>query len=121
MNVIVVDDERILLAVESAMVRRLLPDATVTSFSSSAAALAYATEYPIDLAILDINLGRTSGIDTALKLQRASPHMDVIFCTGYQEFQKEAAQAHPRAYLMKPLSEPMLRDALASLSLPRSG
>ena len=118
MRTIVVDDEKLILQTESAMIRKLLPESEVTAFSCVEDAVEYARSHPIDVAFLDINLEARSGIELAKKLQELHPKLNVIFCTGYSEYSLEALELYCSAYLMKPITEEKLHGALSKLRYP---
>jgi two-component SAPR family response regulator len=77
---------------------------TVEAFSSCSAALAYATENPIDIAFLDINMRGIGGLGLAEKLLELQPQCKIVFCTGYKEYAVSAFQLHVSGYLMKPIT-----------------
>lgn len=118
MNVIVVDDERIILAVETAQVIKVLPNANVASFLSAEEALSYAAAHRIDIAFLDINLEEITGLEMAKELQKRNPQVNVIFCTGYSEYALEAFELYSSGYLLKPVTEEKLRSAMSRLRYP---
>lgn len=118
MNVIVVDDERIILAVESAEIRKALPDASVESFQSADDALEYAKNNKVDIAFLDINLEEGTGLELSQALQKLNPQVNVIFCTGYSEYAVQAFDLYCSAYLLKPVTADRLREALSHLRYP---
>lgn len=118
MNVIVVDDERIILMGETMMVKRVLPGATVASFQTAEEALTYAESHKIDIAFLDINLGATSGLALTGAMQAMNPKVNVIFCTGYSEYALEAFDLYSSGYLLKPITEGKLREAVSRLRYP---
>lgn len=120
MNVIVVDDERIVLAAETAAVKRGLPDADVYSFQKANEAITFAEETKIDIAFLDINIKGITGIELAKKLQKTNPKINVVFCTGYSEYSLDAHELYCSAYLMKPITDEKLNKALDNLRYPVS-
>ena len=118
MQVIVVDDENVILQTETAMIRSILPKATVEAFSSMEEAMTYVTDSPVDIAFLDINLEAGDGLELAKKLQELYPQVNIIFCTGYSEYSMEALELYCSAYLMKPITEAKLKKALEKLRYP---
>lgn len=119
MDVIVVDDEPIILAVETAEVKKALPDATVTALQSTEEVLEFANHHsPIDIAFLDINLEEGSGLELTRMLQELNPKLNVIFCTGYSEYALEAIDLRCSDYLMKPMTTEKLRKSLDRLLYP---
>lgn len=115
MNVIVVDDERIILQTETIMIKKLLQDANVESFSNMEETLEYARNNSIAIAFLDINLEAGSGMKLARELQELYPEVNIIFCTGYAEYSLEALELYCSAYLMKPITEEKLEAAMKKL------
>lgn len=118
MNVIVVDDERIVLAAETAAVKRGLPEAEVYSFQKANEALSLAENTQIDTAFLDINIKGITGLELAKKLQKFNPKINIVFCTGYSEYSLDAHDLYCSAYLMKPITDEKLKKALENLRYP---
>ena len=104
MKAIAVDDEIYMLETLQEAVSASADIAQVTSFSSCSAALAYATENPVDVAFLDINMRGIGGLGLAEKLLALQPRCKIVFCTGYEEYAVSAFQLHVSGYLMKPIT-----------------
>lgn len=120
MNVILVDDERLILLGQTAMVQKLLPNAAVSAFRTADDAVSYAKENRVDIALLDISLERSSGLALSHELKSLNPRVNIIFCTGYSEYALDAFDLLASSYLLKPLSEERLQTALANLRYPIS-
>lgn len=120
MNVIVVDDERLVLNAETTAVKRALPGAEVYSFQKCGDALEFAETNRIDIAFLDINIKGITGLQLAEKLQAYNPRTNIIFCTGYSEYSLEALDLFCSAYLMKPVTDEKIKKALDNLRYPVS-
>lgn len=118
MNVVVVDDERLVLAAETMAVKRVLPNAHVHSFQSSKEAVEFVEKNKVDIAFLDINVNGIAGIDMAKKMQIFNPKINIIFCTGYSEYSLDAHDLYCSAYLMKPVTDDKLKTALENLRHP---
>ena len=104
MRAIAVDDEIYMLETLQEAVSESLDIERVEAFSSCSAALAYATDHPIDVAFLDINMRGIGGLGLAEKLMEMHPGCKIIFCTGYEEYAVSAFQMHASGYLMKPIT-----------------
>ena len=104
MSAIAVDDEIYMLETLQDAVSASSDIETVEAFSSCSAALAYATENPIDIAFLDINMRGIGGLGLAEKLLELQPQCKIVFCTGYEEYAVSAFQLHVSGYLMKPIT-----------------
>ena len=104
MKAIAVDDEIYMLETLQEAVSASSDIEMVEAFSSCSAALTYATENPVDVAFLDINMRGSGGLSLAEKLMELQPHCKIVFCTGYQEYAVSAFQLHVSGYLMKPIT-----------------
>lgn len=104
MKAIAVDDELYMLETLEEAICASSDIAQVERFSSCSAALAYATENPIDIAFLDINMRGIGGLGLAEKLIALQPRCKIVFCTGYEEYAVSAFQLHVSGYLMKPIT-----------------
>lgn len=104
MKAIAVDDEIYMLENLQEAVSASTDIEQVKTFSTCSAALAYATENPIDLAFLDINMRGIGGLELAEKLIELHPRCKVIFCTGHEEYAVSAFRIHASGYLMKPIT-----------------
>lgn len=118
MNVLLVDDEIIVLELLKETVMKVLPQANSVSFASSREALEYAEHHPIDIAFLDINMRIIDGVTMARKLQSLYPKINIIFCTGYSEYMKDAFDLYCSGYLLKPVTEEKIRQAVEHLRYP---
>ena len=104
MRAIAVDDEIYMLETLQEAVSASSDIESVSAFSSCSAALAYATENPVDIAFLDINMRGIGGLGLAEKLLELQPRCRVIFCTGYEEYAVSAFKLHVSGYLIKPIT-----------------
>lgn len=118
MNVIVVDDERIILEAQTIAIKRALSRANVVAFQKAKEAIEYAEGNLVDIAFLDINIKGITGLQLAKKLQEYNPRINIIFCTGYSEYSLEAHDLYCSAYLMKPITDEKLKTALSKLRYP---
>ena len=104
MRAIAVDDEIYMLETLQEAVSASADIEMTEAFSSCSAALAYATENPIDIAFLDINMRGIGGLGLAEKLLELQTCCKIIFCTGHEEYAVSAFQLHVSGYLMKPIT-----------------
>lgn len=66
-----------------------------------------------DLVILDINMPVKTGLDVARDIQQSMlRHPAIIFTTAYDEFALDAFKVNATAYLMKPIHEQELMEAI---------
>ncbi len=80
--------------------------------SSVATARQILAEKSIDVVFLDIQMPRESGLELARELsQQAAPPL-IIFVTAFNEHAIEAFELHALDYLLKPLNDDRLKQAL---------
>lgn len=62
-------------------------------------------EYPnnIDLAILDIQMDKLNGMDTARKIRKFDTNVDIIFITSDSSFMQDGYEVRAYRYLLKPV------------------
>lgn len=118
MNVIIVDDERLVLAAETTVIKKALPQAKLASFRDNQSAAEYASRNPIDVAFLDIQMRGFTGLELARQLIAMNPKINIIFCTGYAEYSLEAFSLYASGYLLKPITVEKVLDAMAHLRFP---
>ena len=119
--IIIVDDEEISLEINVPMMQEHLPNAEIHGFSKGAHAMALAKEKHIDIAFLDIELFRESGVDLAQKLIAVYPEINIIFLTGHPDFMKDAFDMHASGYILKPMSPEDFLKELSHLRYPVDG
>lgn len=113
MKILVVDDEPLARERMLRLVAQLRPGDTCLQAGDGASALAVLESEEPDLLLLDIRMPGLDGIEVAaLAAQRASPPA-VIFCTAYDDYALQALQHQAVAYLLKPVREEALAQALA--------
>lgn len=118
MNVVVVDDERFVLAAETKAIERVLPGANIIAFQKAKEVVEYAEGNRVDIAFLDINIKSMSGIQLAEKLKSYNSRINIIFCTGYSEYSLEAHELYCSGYLMKPITDEKIQKAVDNLRYP---
>ena len=90
------------------LTNRMLETAKYTPFDinfadSLSTGIQYATEWPIDIILLDLNLPDSSGIETYLKLKLQVPEIPVVVLSGFEdeEMSLKAVHAGAQDYLIK--------------------
>ena len=120
-HVILVDDEKIILTGSLPVLKKALPGADVAGFASPSAALEYAQHNQVALAFLDIELGKTSGLDLCSALLKINPRCNVIFLTAYEGYSVNAWNTGASGFALKPLTEELVRRQLTLLRYPVRG
>ena len=116
--IIIVDDEEILLTGAMPVISEVLPEATVTGFSKVSEALDFAEDNRIDIAFLDIEIGKVNGLELCETLTEMQPLINVVFLTGYSDYAINAWQTSACGFLVKPLMAEDVRAQLTRLKHP---
>ena len=69
-----------------------------------------------DILIMDINLKDGNGIETVKRLQGIYPKLKVIYLTGIINYATAIFETNPAYFLLKPINENHLIDALLKVS-----
>ena len=117
-RVIVVDDEKPNLTGAVRILCETLPGAEITGFLRPSEALMFAKSNPVNLAILDIELGRSSGFELCEKLTALHPETNVVFLTAWPEHSLEAWKTKACGFLVKPLLPADVLAILPKLKYP---
>lgn len=73
-------------------------------------------EHVPDILIMDINLKDGNGIETIKHLQNHHPTLKVIYLTGVINYATEIFETTPAYFLVKPINENQLKDAITKVS-----
>jgi DNA-binding response OmpR family regulator len=105
MKVLLVDDEDELV---STLAERMLLRGINTEWVTTAEdAIKKLDSSDYDIAVLDVKMPRTSGIELKKRMEEKRPEMKFIFITGHgseADFQAGTAEAGLEYYLVKPVS-----------------
>ena len=118
MNVILVDHERLSLENLENITQKVLPGALFASFRHASHALEYIKSHSVDIAFLDIHIPGVDGMTLAKMLQEKNPRVNILFCSGSAEYAMAAWDMNCSAYLLKPITEEKVRNAVANLRYP---
>lgn len=114
-KVIVVDDEQIALTGAIPVLEKALPGCAIVGFSRPTDALSYARIHPVSIALLDIEMGRTNGLDLCRKLLDICPRTNVVFLTAYREYSFDAWATGACGFILKPITVEAVHDQVARL------
>ena len=117
-NVIMVEDIEVILSHGLTVLGEVMPDAAITGFIGPAEAVEYAKMNRIALAVLDIELGTSSGLDLCRTLRKINPRTNVVFLTAYADYSLKAWDTEAGGFLLKPLTPEGVREQLKKLRYP---
>ena len=118
LDVILVDDSKIILQGAIPVLEEVLPNATICGFTRPSEAVEYAKANRIALALLDIELGKTSGLDLCRTLLEINPRTNVIYLTAYTGYAYEAWSTGACGFMRKPLTVENVQVQLKNLRYP---
>ncbi|SCW70447.1 Helix-turn-helix [Ruminococcaceae bacterium YRB3002] len=118
---VLVDDENIILTGELSVLNKVLPKMSVTGFTNPADALEFVRKNKVNIAFLDIELGKTSGIALCRKMLEIQPNLNVIFLTAYMEYSMDAWSTGASGFIVKPINKSSLAEQLRLLRYPVKG
>lgn len=114
MNIMIVDDEKLAIDVLSIMVKQLAQFQINIkgTFTNPTEALQFLEKEIIDVVFLDIEMIDTHGMQLAKHLLHKQPSLQIIFVTAHTQFAVEAFEVEATDYLLKPVQEKRLINAL---------
>ncbi len=118
MYTITADDDDFAISSLMRKLKIVLPDARHESANSAEELLALCEECPPDIAFIDIEMYGMDGMSLTRKLAELYPDLNVFLYTGHIQYALEAYSLYICDYLVKPVSEEKLREALCHLRHP---
>lgn len=112
------DDEPLALQSLEKAICKAIPDCTLACFPSPSKALKYAAENKVDAAFLDIEMGGMNGLELAKKLKDIYSRTNIVFITGYSEYATAAFSVSASDYVLKPVSDTAVTEAMERLRNP---
>jgi len=120
MKALVVDDHRLIVDDIIDELKSLSPDITCMGCTDPEEALSLFRKHGFDVVFLDVEMPGMNGMTLAGKILEVSPHTNLIFITGYGEYALEAYEYYASSFIMKPVNQAKLKDALNHLRYPVS-
>lgn len=120
LNVIILDDRKIIVKGSMPVIAEVLPDANIFGFIRPSEAIDFAKKNKISIAFLDIEMGTTNGLELSQKFLEINPRTNIIFLTAYIEYSFEAWSTGASGYLLKPITVENLKAQLKNLRYPIS-
>ena len=115
MYTICVDDRQLIVDSMLRILSRVDPEGNHRGTTEPQQALEMAREEPVDVAFLDMEMPGMNGLTLAKQLQAQNPLINIIFITGYQEYALDAFSVYATGFLLKPVTEKSVREALNHL------
>ena len=115
------DDEQLAVNALLRKLKAIDPTGVHKGFVRLADLMEYTDSDHIDIAFIDIDLGGTlNGMELTRHLSEKFPDLNIIIYTGHSDldYKAEALDLFVSGYIVKPVSENELRDAIAHLRHP---
>ncbi|HEP3197907.1 TPA: response regulator transcription factor [Streptococcus pyogenes] len=111
-KVLLVDDEYMILQGLTMIIDwQALGFDVVSTARSGQEALAYLTQYPVDVMISDVTMPGMTGLDLIEAAKTNHPQLQTLILSGYQEFSyvQKAMELETKGYLLKPVDKAELQ------------
>ena len=118
LKILAIDDEPPALELLVRNIKKAIPDCEIFSYSDSREALKKAEAEKIDIAFTDIHMPHIHGTELAKALKKTNPKLNIIFVTGYSQYQSEAIKLHVSGYISKPVSADDIAEEMENLLNP---
>ncbi|MAL97219.1 LytR/AlgR family response regulator transcription factor [Hydrocarboniclastica marina] len=112
-KVIIADDEPLARRRLQRLVEAVPGYVVVATAEDGDALLNTVAQTPPDIVLLDIRMPGSDGLTAAAALANLSEPPAIIFCTAYDEYALEAFRHSAADYLLKPVRQEALAEALA--------
>lgn len=117
LNIAICDDNKVFLDSLAQTVSSLVKEEHIIhKFTNSVDLLARIDDFSgesIDIVLTDIEMPGLSGVNMAKELKNIQPRIQFIFVTNYTEYIQEVFSVNPVYYILKPVDENKLADALS--------
>ena len=118
MNIIILDNHKLIITEIRRQVLSVLPTAECVCFTKQREAIEYVKKHRVDIALLDVDMPGLNGIEVAELMCQINPRLNIIFVTGYPEYALQAFTVPVSDFIVKPVSEDALRASFQKLRFP---
>ena len=118
MNIIILDNHKLIISEIKRQVLSVLPSAECVCFTKQREAIEYVKKHRVDVALLDVDMPGLNGIEVAELMCQINPRLNIIFVTGYPEYALQAFTVPVSDFIVKPVSEDALRASFQKLRFP---
>lgn len=116
MKILIVDDEKPARDRLQRLLAGLSEYSVVGTAQNGQDALQQCDRFNPDIVLMDIRMPVMDGLEAALHLSREKAPPAIIFTTAFSDHALEAFEAHAVDYLLKPVKQERLAEALAASS-----
>lgn len=118
MNIIILDNHKLIIKEIRRQVLSVLPEAECVCFTKQREAIEHVKKNRVDVALLDVDMPGLNGIEVAELMCQINPRLNIIFITGFPEYALQAFTVPVSDFIVKPVSEDALRASFKKLRFP---
>lgn len=118
MNIIILDNHKLIIKEIRRQVISVLPEAECVCFTKQREAIEHVKKNRVDVALLDVDMPGLNGIEVAELMCQINPRLNIIFITGFPEYALQAFTVPVSDFIVKPVSEDALRASFQKLRFP---
>ena len=118
MNIIILDNHKLIIAELRRQVTAVLPGTECVCFTKQREAIEHVRKNRVDVALLDVDMPGLNGIEVAERMCQINPRLNIIFVTGYPEYALQAFSVPVSDFIVKPVSEDALKASFRKLRFP---
>ncbi len=111
-RILIADDEELARARLERLITQMAGYSVCATAEDGETALSEAARTHPDIVLLDIRMPGTDGMKAAEQLSQLSTPPALIFCTAYDHYALDAFRVQAAAYLVKPVRQEALQQAL---------
>ena len=118
MNILIADDEKFMREDLQKAVERVRPGNSYFFAENFDSAVKAVEENDIEVAFLDIRMPGKTGLELARAIRSLRPEINIIIVTAYEEYALNALRLYVSGYILKPVIDSELKEALDNLRVP---
>lgn len=118
MNILIADDEKFMREDLQKAVERVRPGNSYFFAENFDSAVKAVEENDIEVAFLDIRMPGKTGLELAKSIRSLRPEINIIIVTAYEEYALNALRLYVSGYILKPVIDSELKEALDNLRVP---
>ncbi|WP_442603400.1 response regulator transcription factor [Paenibacillus sp. KN14-4R] len=117
MNILVVDDEKVIREGVKRTIRHAFPHIQLSTAGSAEEALAILRTQQIQVVFLDIMMPGMSGLELMSALRKTNPTIKWIVISAYSDFTfaQEALRLGAMDYILKPIGKEKLKEVISAI------
>ncbi len=118
MKILIVDDEKYLCEDLHDALERVSPGNEYAYANEYESAMEQIKTQSFDIAFLDIQMPGKNGLTLAEDIKRLKPEINIIMVTAYAQYALDALKLFVSGYILKPVMDDELKEALSNLRNP---